>query len=92
MFTILTAARPGEVQKATWDEIDLDGACWQLSPDKTKGGKFHRVPLERARTGDPAATDWLDRREGEELVFPGPLWSRDMLSEAFPIHQRDRSM
>jgi integrase len=77
-FTILTAARPGEVQQATWDEIDFDGACWQLSPDKTKGGKFHRVPLSA-----PALAilrqRLADRREGEELVFPGPLWSRDML-------------
>jgi integrase len=83
-FTILTAARPGEVQQATWDEIDFDGACWQLLPDKTKGGKFHRVPLS-----EPALAilrqRWANRREGEALIFPGngqaggTLWSRDML-------------
>jgi integrase len=77
-FAVATAARAGEVQKATWEEIDLDRGCWQLSPDKTKGGKFHRVPLS-----EPALAilrhRLADRRPGEQLVFPGPLWSRDML-------------
>jgi integrase len=69
-FTLLCAARPGEVQAATWPEVDLDSACWQLTPDKNKGGKFHRVPLS-----EPALAilrrRLTDRREGEELIFPG---------------------
>ena len=27
-FLMLTAARSGEVRKANWDEIDVDGATW----------------------------------------------------------------
>ena len=27
-YLVLTAARSGEVRKAIWDEIDLDGATW----------------------------------------------------------------
>jgi integrase len=83
-FSILTAARPGEVQQATWDEIDFDGACWQLSPDKTKGGKFHRVHLSELALAI-LRRRLADRREGEALIFPGkgqagrPLWSRDVL-------------
>ena len=29
-FLILTAARSGEVQRATWDEIDVGGAVWTV--------------------------------------------------------------
>jgi integrase len=42
-FTILTAARTGEVRGAVWSEID--DATWSLPGDRTKGGRSHRVPL-----------------------------------------------
>jgi integrase len=44
-FTILTAARTGEVIGATWDEIDLDGAAWTIPAARMKAGREHRVPL-----------------------------------------------
>ena len=44
-FLILTAARSGEVCKATWDEIDFEKALWSLSVARMKGSKPHRVPL-----------------------------------------------
>jgi integrase len=83
-FCILTAARPGEVQHATWHEIDLEAACWQLPAEKTKSGKPHRVPLS-----EPALrllkARLADRREGEDRIFPGNgeagrLWADDMLT------------
>ena len=48
-FTILTAARTGEVIGAQWSEFDVDAALWTVPADRTKGGREHRVPLsERA--------------------------------------------
>ena len=44
-FTILTAARTGEVIGATWDEIDLDGKAWTIPAERMKSGREHRVPL-----------------------------------------------
>lgn len=85
MFCILTAARPGEVQNATWDEIDIEAACWELPAEKTKGGKPHRVPLsDQALRILKRRLD--DRRDGEDLIFPGngqagrPQWSTAMLA------------
>jgi integrase len=48
-FTILTAARTGEVIGARWQEIDLVGRVWVVPAERMKAGKEHRVPLsERA--------------------------------------------
>ena len=44
-FTILTAARSGEVLGARWDELDLDGAMWAVPAARMKGAREHRVPL-----------------------------------------------
>lgn len=44
-FAILTAARTGEVRKATWRELDLDSAIWAVPGSRMKAGKLHRVPL-----------------------------------------------
>jgi len=45
VFAILTAARTGEVRKATWRELDLDNAVWTVPGNRMKAGKLHRVPL-----------------------------------------------
>jgi integrase len=48
-FTILTAARSGEVLGARWSEIDLDAKVWTVSAGRMKAAREHRVPLsERA--------------------------------------------
>jgi integrase len=44
-FTILTAARAGEVLGAKWDEIDLQAKVWTVPPARTKAHRGHRVPL-----------------------------------------------
>jgi integrase len=41
----LTFARPGEVRKMTWDQIDLDNAVWNVPAANTKMKKEHTVPL-----------------------------------------------
>jgi len=44
-FTILTAARTGEVIGAKPDEIDLEKAIWTVPAGRMKAGREHRVPL-----------------------------------------------
>lgn len=44
-FTILTAARSGEVFGATWDEIDLKKEVWVIPARRMKMKKEHVVPL-----------------------------------------------
>ena len=44
-FTILTAARTGEVIGATWNEINLNAKTWIVSASRMKAGKEHKVPL-----------------------------------------------
>jgi len=66
-FTILTAARSGEVRGAKWSEIDLAQATWTIPANRMKAGKEHRVPLSK-----PAIrllTD-LPVIEGNPFVFP----------------------
>jgi integrase len=76
-FTILTAARSGEVRGMRWGELDLDDAVWTVPPDRIKAGKEHRVPLQ------PAAIALLgDPGERDELVFPSPMKKRKPLSDA----------
>jgi integrase len=44
-FTILTAARTGEVLGATWAEIDLTTKVWTIPKERMKAAREHRVPL-----------------------------------------------
>jgi integrase len=44
-FTILTAARTGEVIGATWEEVDLERSLWTIPAERMKAGREHRVPL-----------------------------------------------
>ena len=66
-FTILTAARTGEVIHAKWDEIDLAAKLWTVPAARTKTKKEHRVPLS-ARALDILKT--VPREEGD-CVFIG---------------------
>ena len=44
-FTVLTAARTGEVIGARWNEIDMAAALWTVPAERMKAGREHRVPL-----------------------------------------------
>ena len=68
-FLVLTAARSGEVRKATWDEIDLDGATWTVPGERMKGNREHRVPLSKRALEVLAHAAGLS--DGSALVFPG---------------------
>ncbi len=44
-FTILTAARSGEVRGALWSEINLNKRVWIIPANRMKAEREHRVPL-----------------------------------------------
>jgi integrase len=73
-FTILTAARSGEVLGATWPEVDLEAAVWTVPAARMKAGKEHRVPLS-ARAVEILTA--IGKAKGKYL-FPGN--SNDTLS------------
>lgn len=66
-FTILTAARTGEVIGAKWDEVDLDKAIWTIPASRMKAGKEHRVPLSSRAVAILESLQLL----GSEYLFPG---------------------
>lgn len=68
-FTILTAARSGEVLGMRWNEIDLDRQIWTVPADRMKAGREHRVPLS-GRAWDIVSA--LAEIAVKGQVFPGP--------------------
>lgn len=66
-FTILTAARSGEVRGATWGEIDMDAALWTVPASRMKAGREHVVPLSAA------ALAVLEQAKGKREVGPADL-------------------
>lgn len=81
-FTILTAARSGEVLGATWAEIDLEAKIWTVPASRMKAGREHRVPLS------DAAMTVLEKaksvRTGEH-VFPGQSGKGGLSGMAFEM-------
>jgi integrase len=67
-FSILTAARSGEVFGASWDEFDLEARVWTVPAARMKAGRAHRVPLS-ARAVEILRE--MEQRRLSELVFPG---------------------
>jgi integrase len=67
-FTILTAARTGEVIGATWAEVDLEKGVWTVPASRMKAGREHRVPLS------PRALEILQQMKDLEgaFLFPSP--------------------
>lgn len=66
-FTILTAARTGEVIGATWEEIDFAKQVWTVPAHRMKAAREHRVPLS------PRALEILEALKpiGTPFLFAG---------------------
>jgi integrase len=67
-FTLLTAARTGEVIAMRWDEVDLNSNVWTVPGERMKAGREHRVPLCNR------AVEILRKMEAaqqNDFVFPG---------------------
>lgn len=67
-FTILTAARTGEVIGARREEFDLDAALWTIPAKRMKAEKEHRVPLSSRAV---EIIRELEKTHKGDFVFPG---------------------
>jgi integrase len=74
-FTILTAARTGEVIRARWDEFDLAERLWTVPAERMKAGKEHRVPLSDAAL---AIIKEMGTIRSGDFVFPGAGGARPL--------------
>ena len=68
-FTILCAARTGEVRGATWAEIDFDEKLWTIPGERMKAGKAHKIPLSDRAIG---VLETISRFVGSDFVFTSP--------------------
>jgi integrase len=67
-FTILTAARTGEVIGAQWSEINLAERLWTIPAERMKSGKEHRVPLSDAAR---AILEQMQAMRQDDSIFSG---------------------
>jgi integrase len=89
-FTVLTAARSGEVRGMTWGEIDLDAAVWTIPAERMKAEVVHRVPL-LDRTIEILNGRGRGRGEDEDLVFTGRKKDRPLsdMSLTMPLRRAE---
>lgn len=66
-FSVLCAARSGEVRGATWSEISSDAKLWIVPSERMKAGKEHRVPLSEAAF---SALGERGEKNDFDLLFP----------------------
>lgn len=80
LFSLLTAARPGEVRAAEWKEIDVDKATWTIPADKMKMGVEHTVSLSSQLVD---VLDDLRLLTGNgRFLFPGARTNNRPMSDA----------
>jgi len=84
----LVFLRPGELRKAEWAEIDLDGATWTVPAARMKGrlkaklnGLAHVVPLAPQAVAILRELQPLTGSDGRRYVFPNPLTPERPLSD-----------
>jgi integrase len=78
-FTILTAARSGEVRGATWSEFDLDDKAWRIPAERMKAARPHRVPLsDRAIEILETMSSFRQSSDPNSLVFEGQKAGRPL--------------
>jgi len=71
LFTILTAARSGEVRSARWSYIDFDAKLWRRPAELMKSREAHDVTLSDAAIEILREAETLRTRKGDPLIFEG---------------------
>lgn len=87
LFTILTAARSGEVRNARWDQIDREAMTWSRPAEMMKSDLPHVVTLSSAAVAllDQASTLFGD----EEFIFPSARSGRPLSDMSLSKMLRD---
>ena len=75
----LLFVRPGELRRAEWNEINLDGAEWRIPAAKMKGRVMHIVPL--AKQALALLRELEPLTGGSRWVFPGVRTNGEPMSE-----------
>ncbi len=93
-FTILTAARTGEVIGARWPEIDFATATWTVPGERMKAGREHRVPLSEPALAVLRQMLPLRSYHAGDVVFPNardgaPLSNMSMVMLLRRMGRRD---
>ena len=70
-FTILTAARSGEVRSAMWSHVDLEARTWTRPASLMKGGQEHIVTLSPAAIAVLGRAKKLRTTLSDAVLFPG---------------------
>jgi integrase len=84
-FTILTAARTGEVIGAKWSEISFAERLWTVPAERMKAGKEHRVPLSEAAL---AILEEMQTIRQGDFIFPGGKARRPISNMAMAMTLR----
>jgi integrase len=84
-FTILTAARSGEVIGARWSEFDIDAKAWTIPAARMKAGREHRVPLSDAAM---AIVEKMAAIRTSDYVFPGSRRGRPLSPSFYDLLRR----
>lgn len=84
-FSVLTAARTGEVIGAKWSEIDLDAQVWTIPAARMKAGREHRVPLSGAAV---ELLRPLALNKTGDFVFPGNKQGKPLSNMAMDMALR----
>ena len=90
-FAVLTAARTGEVLRATWNEIDLEAATWLVpSTRMTSSGKDH-AEEHLVHLAD-RAVEILKGQVGQHaaIIFPSSMLADKPLSNMAMLAMLDR--
>jgi integrase len=80
-FTILTAARTGEVIGATWDEIG--DKIWTVPAVRMKASKEHRIPLSGRSLAILEEMQPHRHAADSAIVFPGGKTGKPLSNMAF---------
>ncbi len=75
----LLFVRPGELRRAEWNEVNLDGAEWRIPAAKMKGRVMHIVPL--ATQAVTILRELQPLTGGSPWVFPGVRTNGEPMSE-----------
>ena len=81
-FSVLTAARTGEVIGGRVQEVDRRAAVWTVPANRMKAGREHRVPLSDAALNALEAVAPL-RSDGDDAwLFPGGKYGKPLSNMA----------